>query len=697
VTGILNTKARRHKEGQRLAISVALAVFVLLAGCPRAGVAQTGRTVVLLCDGLTCDDLHDPALPNLAALAKNGQAALLNVATGGGPAEQAAWLAVALGYLAPAESTDIDVYPAAFGPIERANAAIVFRRRTGIVVPSPAPAPLVHLGIAPLTRRGLNDMLVGAVAAAAGRPGAITAGGLGSFRSGLFAIDSRGIGPPGDFVAPYASLLGAGSRGPEGCTFIDVGAGPDAKMRLEALLPTDGKPARRTLVVSPRSPAHDRLSLIVLAGPAVRPGLLTSATTRTPGLLANIDIAPTILSWLGVSPPASMTGHPLLSASGSFDDLIRLDRKVSLNERALGPVALLLAGIGIVTLTGGLLSVWFTPRFARLFSSIVLVLMNMPLALLLATLANPTSTGALAAVVLTLMPMLAVAEMGLSRVRPSLSPCMLVAAMTAGIVLLDAFFGQQLVKFSLLSGYQIQGIRFYGIGNEYMGILIGMLLLAVFLSEMRPAATSMLFAVTAFVIGFPRLGANAGGLVAAAVAFGCAMAALRGNRVGWRRAALWAVIGLATVFGLAILDRAMPGGYNAPSHLGGAMQAASERGYCYLLDIASRKVAMNARIVRHPAVIASFAVLAGLWWLAGGQMKRRFDDLCSNRPSWAKGLPAAGWGALAAFLFNDSGIVAALFILGAFAASGLHFLFADSVPVEPAPEIHLPESAPLTS
>jgi len=82
----------------------------------------------------------------------------MNAATGGGPPEQAAWLTLVLGALAPAESTDLDIYPADFAPIERANAGTVFRRRTAITPPA---GSLVHLGIAPLTRRELNRSPVG--------------------------------------------------------------------------------------------------------------------------------------------------------------------------------------------------------------------------------------------------------------------------------------------------------------------------------------------------------------------------------------------------------------------------------------------------------------------------------------------------------------------------------------------------------
>src|SRR5690606_41403784 len=58
-----------------------------------------------------------------------------------------------------------------------------------------------------------------------------------------------------------------------------------------------------------------------LAGPtgapgvAAGPGLATSATTRRAGIVANTDVAPTVLAALGVAPPPGMAGRPLAGAS----------------------------------------------------------------------------------------------------------------------------------------------------------------------------------------------------------------------------------------------------------------------------------------------------------------------------------------------------------------------------------------------
>jgi hypothetical protein len=108
------------------------------------------------------------------------------------------------------------------------------------------------------------------------------------------------------------------------------------------------------------------------------------------------------------------------------------------------------------------------------------------------------------------------------------------------------------------------------------------------------------------------------------------------------------------------------------------MRAAGDRGFVYLWTIVQRKVLMNLRIVQHPGVVAAIGALSIAAWAGGGAFRSRVSAVAAARPRWARSLPAAGWGALAALLFNDSGIVAALFLLGSSIASGLFFLFSDT-------------------
>ncbi|WP_394794343.1 hypothetical protein [Armatimonas sp.] len=204
-----------------------------------------------------------------------------------------------------------------------------------------------------------------------------------------------------------------------------------------------------------------------------------------------------------------------------------------------------------------------------------------------------------------------------------------------GLIFLDTIFGWKLVAQSPLSDYYIPGIRFYGIGNEYMGLLIGAALMGVPKKWLGGVGAGIVL-----LLGLPMLGANAGGAMAACVAF---FPPLKGKR--WR-----VLLPFLVVAALALLDRVQPGA--AQSHIG---QAAG-KGASAWGEIIFRKLAMNARLtVAGPTLVAMVAVGVGGWQLKG--LFTRLDEELQGRV--LQGL----WGAGAAIVFNDSGTVAALLLL----------------------------------
>ena len=167
-----------------------------------------------------------------------------------------------------------------------------------------------------------------------------------------------------------------------------------------------GEPAD-ILIVAPRPPAADahhpdnwnHLTPIIGYGPDFPPGMFTSATTRTPGLIANIDVAPTLLSLYHLPIPRTMIGRPLSisaivsrakSASDRLAYLSRLDFLATLNAAALAPVLVALAALTLLFALGGLLALKTEFRTgASLGAMGVISLMNFPAALLLAPLLVP--------------------------------------------------------------------------------------------------------------------------------------------------------------------------------------------------------------------------------------------------------------------------------------------------------------------
>jgi hypothetical protein len=163
-------------------------------------------------------------------------------------------------------------------------------------------------------------------------------------------------------------------------------------------------------------------------------------------------------------------------------------------------------------------------------------------------------------------------------------------------------------------------------------------------------------------VGLADVGAVAGGLHGAAVAFVIAFFAQRNRHLHLRHIALAFLAAFALVAVMAMVDRLRPA--DVRSHVGTAIAAGQQHGVGALVEIALRKVAMNIAITLNPYTGAAVAGLVPVWLiLARGKTGEQTRAALAARPALARILPAAGWGAVTAFVFNDSGIVAALLLL----------------------------------
>ncbi len=655
--------------------------------------SKTNRNaLILLVRDLSLTDVHQLHLP-----AEHTAYAAMNCVPGKGPWEQATALAMATGVRAEAGPHDLDILPIAAPTDERDPAGIVFKRRTGVQPPDNGDT-IVHLGIAPLIRRGLENRLVTSIRTSGPMTGALApmvAYGTDQFgAAGLMVVDEQGVGQgnlvenlPETVANSYATYV-----------VVDLDAGKplrnsqQATDELNAFLDALGRNGYLTKNViycfSYRAQPGE-MGVVLLSSPDIPKGVLTSATTRTKGVVALADVAPTILDLIGAPQQSWMEGHRMEVATPTraFDDpqtrnLIIQDNALTMKPFVLGIIALGVVGVALALIgaTGNrlagaaglsaLLSVGFSP-LTTLPNAIVLPIFHMVQGLEgEGSVADPT----------TLFPLLFLIHVGLLAAswpfvadRSGLRSVRFLAALLTIATLADAYTGQNLMKLSLLGEGAGQGIRYYGIGNEYMGLLLAAVL--VWSVSVHPPLTNRLgwlpvvpIALTLLALALPSVGADAGGLVAAVVAVGCLVHSLKRGNCPWWIAALWSVVGLALAFGVAWAEsRLSP--TNA-THIGSSLSASRSLGLTHLWDIALRKGEMSLRILTHPLTVAVGVVIGCTYWA----YEAKFKSLLQSKPGferWKAILPASGWGSLAAILFNDSGAVSALIILGGAVVSGL--------------------------
>ncbi|MER3474807.1 MAG: hypothetical protein C4335_12455 [Armatimonadota bacterium] len=175
-------------------------------------------------------------------------------------------------------------------------------------------------------------------------------------------------------------------------------------------------------------------------------------------------------------------------------------------------------------------------------------------------------------------------------------------------------------------GYVLQeGSRYYGVGNEMAGSLMGAQ--SGFLLTESAGWGLLRWLATALALGVPFWGANVGAMLSALCVAG--VQALR-----WRRRLFWAVGAIVlVVLGVVVWEALSP----HPTHLGAFLRAP----HAWQTTL-WRKAQMNLALLLHSAWTP--LLVFGLFGL--------------------KGAPRAVWaGALALLLLNDSGVVAAAALL----------------------------------
>lgn len=718
-----------------------------------AEAAGRQHTVLVLCDRLCLDDLRDNSHPHLFYFAEQAAIGLMNCAAAGSQTPEAALLALSCGQQTPAEPTDgqaADDTEPVFG--EPGTARVVYFRRTGRVLQEGGNQRFVcHLGVAPLARRGLDRGRLGAALSGALPPvrtllignadadmpdrsaALLTADALGvcpgSVRIGTRPNAAAPFGRTDDPIAlaqaadaenadftvirmgdtTRAEARRTQSRGdslqdsPQGYLQDYLQARADALRRLDLLigLLTSGPASaqRNVLLVSAR-PLPDtrdhpgewqRLTPVLAIGPAFPPGRLCSPTTRTPGLIANIDLAPTVLQLFGIAPPPAMVGRPFFSIPDSpsgadrLAAVARLDYVAVLNSRSTIPLMVLVGGLCVLGTVAGLLRLRLRgPEAGRPFGTVPVFAANVPAALLFAPLLPPPTLSEYGLRILVWTAVLTAGAFLVARLLRT-APGVVAALQTLLVVAADTFAGQPLLKDSLLSSYPLSGIRYYGVGNEYLGVLVGFALLGAFgLLDTRGvpfpprgaarrlrAGVALLWIGLLLLLGWPGLGANAGSLAVTGTGFGVGLALLCGRAPGVRLAIGCALSGVAASFLFAALDAWLPtGSQGAASHAGAALRsAAGGRGIGYLGEIAERKLAMSLRILASPWTLLGLVTVAAVLVLTRTLAGPSLEAVLLRRPWMRGGLRAVGAAALAALLFKDSGFVTATFLIGTVCAA----------------------------
>jgi len=387
---------------------------------------------------------------------------------------------------------------------------------------------------------------------------------------------------------------------------------------------------------------------------------VSSGTTKRQGIISNIDVIPTVLSQLGVKNGLSdMTGREIkriktnISFEQRLDQIFTVYRQRSpiLYSYVLWQVIILLLSIFVWIFRWS--KVYFLLRMSLLSILIlpILILLSSPLYFL-------PSLGYLFSLLITSLILSVIIKS-----VDSLRIFIIIGCVTWIGITLDVWLGSPFMKTSYLGYDPIIGARYYGMGNEYMGVYIGAALLFTSswiqrrCNRWTMGLTALICGITIYLLLSPTLGTNAGGAIAAL--FATCFTFLKMNHIKLARKGFWIFI-LFICIGLLLLiwmNLIVP--TDQQSHIGRAINTIRTGNYLSIYQLIQRKLAMNWKLIRvsswSKVMATSLFVIGILFIRPRGTLKNFYAQF----PYLFYGFYGIVIGAITALLVNDSGIVAA--------------------------------------
>ncbi|MGH2880026.1 MAG: hypothetical protein ACRDK4_10530 [Solirubrobacteraceae bacterium] len=546
----------------------------------------------------------------------------------------------------------------------------------------------------------------------------------------LLSIPSLSIGlfstAQGNYASPQmlgdihrAAQLADTATSPERLRILSIPAGPLGRARLATL--TRQRPPHELVLVIERASAanaHElRWSAVAGTGTGTgtggRKSTLTSQTTQQRGIVAAVDVAPTLLNHLRLPVPAAMHGKPI-HLDGALDGPALRSLKARLEvvyPRRLPALACLLAAWALLIAATSLAAATTRPanRGGRRAAPVrwtirvgALAMLWAPVAMLLPAALEPSPALEYALIVLTCFSLAALGDRLISWPRAVIAP----AAAAIVAIVLDSLLGTQLLIRSLLGPNPAYGSRFYGIGNELKSGL-AVLVFAAVAAALYPAIRSRRAAATmgcagallALIEGAARIGAGVGGVILVCAGTAVASVMLLPGPLRRRRVLLVLAAPLVGLLLLAVID--LVSAHGAGHFTGSVLDARSASDFQEEIVRRYEAAWKELRNGLMPVATALALLLATL----GVRYRERLLEPVYCDPAWqaalAGGLTAGFLGALC----EDSGpvlLVVAVFALAcmiAYLYTGPRKCNAEPAPASAsaaAPEHRLAPSAPLS-
>ncbi|MGE5416056.1 MAG: hypothetical protein ACM3UZ_04710 [Acidobacteriota bacterium] len=472
-----------------------------------------------------------------------------------------------------------------------------------------------------------------------------------------------------------AEALKAGKIDQKGYLALKARALHKADQFIGMLLPIIDANASQLMIISPMTAPEDinagntALSPLIMYDTSHEPGILSSSSTKRDGLVLNMDIAPSILGHFGIINNELASGPiKIIPQKNNYQAVTALtEQYVKLHWCRFIVHGIFGVLLGLILLAlylsmfknRSILNTWLLRAIGIFLTALV------PVSFILFAIFpgiyywNVVLTVGLAALI----------AISFAQKRKWTLTSVLISSLLTAMFLLIALLFDTSIMHATPLGYLdvIAGGRFYGINNDCMGILLGSAMLSWFYTLHRFKMPKSIQVVLTLIVGAvlvisqtPPLGANVGGTIAALATGIFAVVSLTTDRP------LSSLQIAGTVFAAFIIELSIAYfDYRAgnSTHAGKTIAGMiNGRVVTQIYEILVMKLSLFGLMLLIPPWNIIF--FSEVWLLfKGGTDPAIAGKLNRKMPAVRQTAEVVFWGALVAFFFNDTGIIAAAFML----------------------------------
>jgi len=434
------------------------------------------------------------------------------------------------------------------------------------------------------------------------------------------------------------------------------------------------------IIVSPNSPESrldtSKLSPLIIWNGGTFKGVLTSGTTRRIGIVANIDIAPTITNYLNASSDY-FVGHTITASSvnNKLGYIKELNTRVNIVSSMRVPYLNIYSFLVMLIIIIGTSAIFIRDeRFhnnVKLIKASILLILALPLVFLLVAYFKILST----TIFFIAVFFLTAGILFILRFLNYDNRAIFLLTMTYLTLIIDLLLGGKLLRFSILSYDPIIGARYFGIGNEYVGVILPvMVLLTMFYMKKTGGRRTFLLIlpITTLCVSHPNLGANVGGTISVLFASIYYLLYTFKIKIDLKKIIFIGIIILLFVVIMGILDIYLN---TNPTHLGRTFLMLVESGPMSIMSVVLRKIQMNIKLIKNSiwSKVLFVTILSEICILL--KCKKQIYEMLRRNKYFSAGIVSSIVGSIIGLLVNDSGVLLAAIANAYLVSILIYYLF----------------------